>query len=108
MGAVILLACSVLSISFKFRNINLLNNLVLTTMLLFQAEMLHANDTIRRLEEKLSEMALAKEELEKGQSEYLEMVKQLEESKNMEAEERARLEEEMHAKREEVSDSLHS
>ena len=36
-------------------------------MLLFQAEMLQANDTIRRLEEKLSEMALAKEELEKGQ-----------------------------------------
>merc|ERR1719237_1347818 len=69
-----------------------------------QAEMLHANDTIRRLEEKLSEMALAKEELEKGQSEYLEMVKQLEESKNMEAEERARLEEEMHAKREEVEE----
>ena len=29
--------------------------------------MLQANDTIRRLEEKLSEMALAKEELEKGQ-----------------------------------------
>ena len=41
-----------------------------------QAEMLHANETIRRLEEKLSEMALAKEELEKGQAEYLEMVKQ--------------------------------
>jgi len=67
-----------------------------------QAEMLQANDTIRRLEEKLSEMALAKEELEKGQSEYLEMVKQLEESKNMEAEERARLEAEINAKREEV------
>ena len=67
--------------------------------------MLHANDTIRRLEEKLSEMALAKEELEKGQSEYLEMVKQLEESKNMEAEERARLEAEINAKREEVSES---
>merc|ERR1719158_370689 len=59
-----------------------------------QAEMLHANETIRRLKEKLSEMALAKEELE--------MVKQLEESKNMEAEERARLEAEIHAKREEV------
>ena len=68
--------------------------------------MLQASDTIRRLEEKLSEMALAKDELEKGQSEYLEMVKQLEESKNMEAEERARLEEEMHAKREEVSENL--
>ena len=37
------------------------------------------------------------------QSEYLEMVKQLEESKNMEAEERARLEAEINAKREEVS-----
>ena len=33
------------------------------------------------------------------------MVKQLEESKNMEAEERARLEAEINAKREEVSES---
>ena len=40
-----------------------------------------------------------------SQSEYLEMVKQLEESKNMEAEERARLEAEINAKREEVSES---
>lgn len=45
---------------------------------------------------------MAKDELERQQRELQEMMERLEASKNLEAEERARLEEEIYRKRDEV------
>lgn len=68
-----------------------------------QREFLEAQDTIKRLEEQLRDMALAKEDLESKQNELKNLMVQLEESKNMEHQERQKLEEEIRAKQEEVS-----
>jgi hypothetical protein len=57
---------------------------------------------IRKLEEKLTQTQAAKDELEAGQNAIKGMIKQLEDSKNMEAEERARLEDEIRVKQHEV------
>lgn len=67
-----------------------------------QRELLNAQDTIRRLEEQLKELQAAKEELELKQNELQNMMIRLEESKNMEAAEKAKLEEEIRTKQEEV------
>merc|ERR1712055_902704 len=55
-------------------------------------------------EERLRETQVAKEELVQQQQELHEMMMRLEESKNLEAEERARLEEEINSKRNEVEE----
>merc|ERR1712192_371077 len=65
-----------------------------------QTELSTAQGTIRKLEEQLKETQVAKDELVAQQQELHEMMIRLEESKTMEAEERARLEEEMNAARE--------
>merc|ERR1712203_1207347 len=57
-------------------------------------------------EEQLKETQVAKDELVAQQQELHEMMIRLEESKTMEAEERARLEEEINSKRSEVEDIL--
>jgi radixin len=69
-----------------------------------QGELKEAQDTIRRLEDQLRETKVAKDELEKQQSELHDMMTRLEESKNLEAEERARLEHEIMSKKSEVDD----
>jgi len=69
-----------------------------------QSELKDAQDTIRRLEDQLRETKVAKDELEKQQSELHAMMVRLEESKNLEAEERARLEDEIMSKKSEVDD----
>jgi len=69
-----------------------------------QGELKEAQDTIRRLEDQLRETKEAKDELLKQQSELHEMMQRLEESKNLEAEERARLEHEIMSKKSEVDD----
>jgi len=69
-----------------------------------QSELVAAQETIRKLEDQLRETQVAKEELVLQQQELHEMMKRLEESKNLEAEERARLEEEIHTKKTEVDD----
>merc|ERR1712142_405264 len=69
-----------------------------------QGELSQAQDTIRKLEDQLRETQVAKEELMQQQQELHEMMIRLEESKNLEAEERARLEEEINSKRSEVED----
>ena len=51
-----------------------------------------SQETIKKLEEQLRETQVAKEELVQQQQELHEMMIRLEESKNLEAEERARLE----------------
>ena len=68
-----------------------------------QVALLEAQDQIKRLEDQLRETQAAKEELEVGQRELHEMMTRLEQSKNLEAEERARLEAEIAEKQEEVS-----
>ncbi len=65
--------------------------------------LMEAQERIKRLEEQLKETKAAKEDLENSQMELREMMRHLEESKNMEAEERARLEEEIRLKQDEVS-----
>merc|ERR1719208_493266 len=62
-----------------------------------QSELVAAQETIKKLEDQLRETQVAKEELLQQQQELHEMMKRLEESKNLEAEERARLEEESQA-----------
>jgi len=69
-----------------------------------QKELQDAQETIRKLEDQLRETQVAKDELEKQQRELHEMMQRLEESKNLEAEERARLEEEILQKKNEVDD----
>ena len=54
------------------------------------------------MEDQLRETQVAKDELERQQRELQEMMERLEASKNLEAEERARLEEEIYRKRDEV------
>merc|ERR1711962_490509 len=71
-----------------------------------QTELSTAQGTIRKLEEQLKETQVAKDELMAQQQELHEMMIRLEESKNLEAEERARLEEEITSKRSEVEDIL--
>ena len=53
-----------------------------------------------------STVQVAKDELEKQQRELHEMMQRLEESKNLEAEERHRLEEEILAKKNEVTENV--
>lgn len=67
-----------------------------------QANLVEAQDMIRRLEEQLRQLQAAKEELEKRQNELQAMMERLEESKNLEAAERLKLEEEIKAKQQEV------
>ena len=61
-----------------------------------------AQEQIRKLEDQLRQTQAAKDELENGQKELQAMMKQLEESKNMEHQERERLEDEIRAKQNEV------
>ncbi|KAI1301649.1 Moesin/ezrin/radixin -like protein 1 [Halotydeus destructor] len=68
-----------------------------------QKELTDAQDTIRRLEDQLRQMQVAKEELELKQNELEGMMKHLEQSKEMEIEERNKLEEDIRVKQEEVS-----
>lgn len=67
-----------------------------------QKELLEAQDTIRRLEEQLRLVQAAKEEFERKQRELEDMMLKLENDKAMEAEEKARLEEAIRAKQQEV------
>ncbi|TRY74465.1 hypothetical protein TCAL_08314 [Tigriopus californicus] len=68
-----------------------------------QKDLIEAQDQIRRLEDQLRETQAAKDDLENSQRELQDMMKRLEESKNLEAEERARLEDEIRTKQHEVS-----
>uniref|UniRef100_A0A224X9W6 Moesin/ezrin/radixin homolog 1 n=1 Tax=Panstrongylus lignarius TaxID=156445 RepID=A0A224X9W6_9HEMI len=68
-----------------------------------QQDLQEAQEMIRRLEEQLKQLQLAKDELEAQQNELTAMMNRLEESKNMEAAERAKLEQEILAKQEEVT-----
>lgn len=68
-----------------------------------QKDLLQAQEQIKRLEIQLRETQEAKDELESGQKELQAMMIRLEESKNLEAEERQRLEDEIRQKQEEVS-----
>lgn len=67
-----------------------------------QGDLREALEQIRKLEDKLTQTQAAKDELEAGQNAIKGMIKQLEDSKNMEAEERARLEDEIRVKQHEV------
>jgi len=69
-----------------------------------QGELLSAQDTIKKLEDQLRETQVAKEELMSQQNELREMMTRLEEDKNLEAEERQRLEDEINNKKGEVED----
>jgi len=69
-----------------------------------QSELVAAQETIRKLEDQLRETQVAKEELLQQQNELKEMMTRLEEDKHLEAEERARLEDEISSKRTEVDD----
>lgn len=68
-----------------------------------QANLIEAQDMIRRLEEQLKQLQLSKDELEARQNELQDMLRRLEESKNMEAAERQKLEDEIAAKQIEVA-----
>lgn len=68
-----------------------------------QANLMEAQDMIRRLEEQLKQLQLAKDQLEARQNELQDMLRRLEESKNMEAAERQKLEDEIAAKQIEVA-----
>ena len=75
------------------------------TDVVINSELSRCNFTVlffRKLEDQLRETQVAKDELERQQRELHEMMQRLEESKNLEAEERARLEEEIYRKRDEV------
>jgi len=63
-----------------------------------EGELEEAQENIRRLEEQLGELRMAKDKLEIQQTELQEMMQKLEEAKNMEAEERLRMEEEIKLK----------
>lgn len=67
-----------------------------------QANLIEAQDMIRKLEDQLRQLQLSKDELEERQNELQVMLTRLEESKNMEAAERIKLEEEIAAKQSEV------
>ncbi|XP_017870821.1 moesin/ezrin/radixin homolog 1 isoform X1 [Drosophila mojavensis] len=67
-----------------------------------QRDLLEAQEMIRRLEEQLKQLQAAKDELELRQKELQSMLQRLEEAKNMEAVEKAKLEEEIMAKQQEV------
>lgn len=67
-----------------------------------QANLIEAQDMIRRLEDQLKQLQHAKDELEARQNELQVMIKRLEESKNMEVAERQKLEDEIRAKQDEV------
>jgi len=69
-----------------------------------QTELVTAQETIKKLEDQLRETQVAKEELLQQQNELREMMTRLEEDKNLEAEERARLEDEINSKKGEVED----
>jgi len=68
-----------------------------------QGSLIEAQEKIRKLEELLRDTQCAKEELEKGREELEEMMERLRESKDLEAEERQRLEDEIRTKHEEVT-----
>lgn len=67
-----------------------------------QRELAGAQDTIRKLEEQLKHMQIAKQELEVKQQELEDMMRHHAESKEMELEERRALEEAIRVKQEEV------
>lgn len=67
-----------------------------------QKELLDAQETIRRLEEQLRQLQAAKEELEHKQTELHDMMVRLEQAKEMEAEEKQKLEDEIRTKQDEV------
>jgi len=67
-----------------------------------QKELLEAQNTIRRLEEQLKELQAAKAELQAQQEELRAMMERLEQSKEMEAAEKAKLEECIRLKQDEV------
>jgi len=67
-----------------------------------QRDLMEAQEMIRNLEEQLRDLQLAKKDLEGRQLELNDMLVRLEESKNMEAAERAKLEDEIRSKQEEV------
>ena len=72
-----------------------------------EAELEDANSNIRKLEEQLKELREAKEDLETQQQELKEMMEKLNEAKNLEAEERHKMEEEIKAKQEEIIEVRH-
>merc|ERR1712029_731878 len=61
-------------------------------------------ETIKKLEDQLKETQVAKEELLQQQNELREMMTRLDEDKNLESEERQRLEDEINSKKNEVED----
>ncbi|XP_030379348.1 moesin/ezrin/radixin homolog 1 isoform X4 [Scaptodrosophila lebanonensis] len=67
-----------------------------------QRDLMEAQEMIRRLEEQLKQLQASKDELELRQKELQGMLQRLEEAKNMEAYEKAKLEEEIMAKQIEV------
>jgi len=69
-----------------------------------QSELVAAQETIKKLEDQLRETQVAKEELLQQQNELKEMMTRLEEDKNLESEERQRLEDEINSKKTEVED----
>merc|ERR1712130_593503 len=69
-----------------------------------QSSLIEAQEKIRKLEELLRDTQAAKEELLQQQNELKEMMTRLEEDKNLESEERQRLEDEINSKKTEVED----
>ncbi|XP_022655851.1 moesin/ezrin/radixin homolog 1-like isoform X2 [Varroa jacobsoni] len=67
-----------------------------------QKELMEAQDTIRRLEEQLRQVQAAKQEYEVKQLELQKMMERLQDEKHMEADAKARLEQEIKSKAEEV------
>ena len=65
-------------------------------------ELSTTKEIIKKLEEQLKENQVAKEEMVQKQAQLQEMIRMVEESKNHEAKERARLEKEIHSKKNEV------
>merc|ERR1711935_1225264 len=68
-----------------------------------QKSLIEAQEKIRKLEDALRETQEAKQELEKGREDLAQMMERLRADQAMEAEEKARLEEEINAKAEEVA-----
>jgi len=69
-----------------------------------ESELEQANENILRLEEQLRELKEAKYTLEAQQDELKDMMQKLEEAKNLEAEERHRMEEEIKLKQDEIEE----
>jgi len=69
-----------------------------------ESELEEANENIKRLEEQLRELREAKENLESQQEELKELMQKLEEAKNLEAEERHRMEDEIKVKQDEIEE----